>query len=203
MSLHLAYTVHFFHSFAQTGCLRRWLDRRAGSPGVITSFFGFNALSFSAMPGIYLSKALQEVKAREGGDGIDESDGMESNDESFKFVNKAAKPVHIKSAMSVRPVYVKRPWHASHHKDHTSLRSSDRWANNWPKHDKGQCCIKSKLRQKYTTTEWKYPTSGWRKRARSEETSWTLPSTITLKSRHASHHKGHTSLHSSDWWANN
>ena len=27
-----------FHSFAQTGCLRRWLDRRAGSPGVITSF---------------------------------------------------------------------------------------------------------------------------------------------------------------------
>ena len=50
MSLHLAYTVHFFYSFAQTGCLRRWLDRRAGSPGVITSFFCFNALSFSAMP---------------------------------------------------------------------------------------------------------------------------------------------------------
>ena len=50
MSLHLAYTVHFFHSFAQTGCLRRWLDRRAGSPGVITGFFCFNALSFSAMP---------------------------------------------------------------------------------------------------------------------------------------------------------
>ena len=155
-------------------------------------------------------------------DGIDEPDGMESNDESFKFVNEAAKPVHIKSAESVRPVYIKRPWHASHHnaesvrpvyikrpwhashhKGHTSLRSSDRWANNWPKQDKGQCCIKSKLRQKYTTTEWKYPTSGWRKRARSEETSWTLPSTITLKSRHASHHKGHTSLCSSNWWANN
>ena len=127
---------------------------------------------------------------------------MESNDESFKFVNEAAKPVHIISAVSVRPVYIKRPWHASHHKDHTSLRSSDRWANNWPKQDKGQCCIKSKLRQKYTTTEWKYPTSGWRKRARSEETSWTLPSTITLKSRHAPHHKGHTSLRSSDRWAN-
>ena len=28
-----------FHSFAQTGSLGRWLDRRAGSPGVITSFF--------------------------------------------------------------------------------------------------------------------------------------------------------------------
>ena len=106
-----------------------------------------------------MTKALQEVKAREGGDGIDEPDGMESNDESFKFVNEAAKPVHIKSAVSVRPVYIKRPWHASHHKGHTSLRSSDRWANNWPKQDKGQCCIKSKLRQKYTTTEWKYPTS--------------------------------------------
>ena len=38
MSLHLAYPVHFFHLFAQTGNLRRWLDRRAGSPGVITSF---------------------------------------------------------------------------------------------------------------------------------------------------------------------
>ena len=98
------------------------------------------------MPGIYLSKALQEVKACEGGDGIDESDGMESNDESFKFVNEAAKPVHIKSAESDRPVYIKRPWHASHHKGHTSLPSSDRWAdrwaNNWPKQDKGQCCIK-------------------------------------------------------------
>ena len=115
------------------------------------------------MPGIYLSKALQEVKAREGGDGIDEPEGMESNDESFKFVNEAAEPVHLKNAESVRPVYIKRPWHASHHKGHTSLRSSDRWANNWPKQDKGQCCIKSKLRQKYTTTEWKYPTSGWRK----------------------------------------
>ena len=152
MSLHLAYPVHLFHLFAQTGHLRRWLDRRAGSPGVITSFFCFNALSFSAMPGIYLSKALQEVKAREGGDGIDEPDGMESNDESFKFVNETAKPVHIKSAVSVRPVYIKRPWHASHHKGHTSLRSSDWWASNWPKQDKGQCCIKSKLRQKYTTT---------------------------------------------------
>ena len=81
-------------------------------------------------------------------DGIDEPDGMESNDESFKFVNEAAKPVHIKSAESVRLVYIKRPWHASHHKGHTSLRSSDRWANNWPKQDKEQCCIKSKLRQK-------------------------------------------------------
>ena len=38
MSLHLAYPVHFFHLFAQTGNLRRWPDRRAGSPGVITSF---------------------------------------------------------------------------------------------------------------------------------------------------------------------
>ena len=55
---------------------------------------------------------------------------MESNDESFKFVNEAAKPVHIQSALSVRPVYIKRPWHASHHKGHTSLRSSYRWANN-------------------------------------------------------------------------
>ena len=135
-------------------------------------------------------------------DRIEELEGMERNDESFKFVNEAAEPVHLKSAESVRPVYIerpwhashhnaesvrpvyiKRPWHASHHKGHTSLRSSDRWANNWPKQDKGQCCIKSKLRQKYTTTEWKYPTSGWRKRARSEETSWTSPSTITLKSR--------------------
>ena len=126
----------------------------------------------------------------------------ESNDESFKFVNEAAEPVHLKSAESVRPVYIerpwhashhnaesvrpvyiKRPWHASHHKGHTSLRSSDRWANNWPKQDKEQCCIKSKLRQKYTTTKCKYPTSGWRKRARSEETTWTSPSTITLKCR--------------------
>jgi len=31
----------FFHSFAQTGNLRRWLDRRAGSPEVITSYFLF------------------------------------------------------------------------------------------------------------------------------------------------------------------
>ena len=27
------------HSFAQTGSLGQWLDRRAGSAGVITSFF--------------------------------------------------------------------------------------------------------------------------------------------------------------------
>ena len=27
------------HSFAQTGSLGQWLDRRAGSPGAITSFF--------------------------------------------------------------------------------------------------------------------------------------------------------------------
>ena len=38
MSLQLAYPVHFFHLFAQTSNLRQWLDRRAGSPGVITSF---------------------------------------------------------------------------------------------------------------------------------------------------------------------
>ena len=49
MSLHLAYTVHFVHSFAQTGCLRQWLNRRPGSPGLITRFFCFDALSFSAM----------------------------------------------------------------------------------------------------------------------------------------------------------
>ena len=135
-------------------------------------------------------------------DGIDEPDGLESNDESFKFVNEAAEPVHLKSAESVRPVYIRRPWHASHHnaesvrpvyikrpwhtshhKGHTTLRSSDRWANNWPKQDKEQCCIKSYLTQKYITPKCKYPTSGWRKCARSEETTWTSPSTITLKSR--------------------
>ena len=116
-------------------------------------------------------------------DGIDEPDDMESNDESFKFVNEAAKPVHIKNAESVRAVYIKRPWHASHHKGHTSLRSSDWWANKWPKTRHKTVLHESARRQKYIPTKWKYPTSGWRKRARSEETTWTSPSTITLKSR--------------------
>ena len=130
--------------------------------------------------------------------GIEESDGMEKIDNSDNYLSAFHKAGQATSVYKVkgieeaesaqnrkaaRTVHAKRTYHALHHKGHTSLRSSGWRANNWPRTRRSAVLHKSQLKQKYPTTGWTYTTKGYWRHARSGDTSWTFPSTVTVKSR--------------------
>ena len=127
MSLHLAYPVHFFYSFAQTGNLRRWLDRRAGSPGVITSFFLFRR-------SVIFSNACAAHASALAGASDKERHRSEEEGSSFTFVIAHAASVLftfvIAHAASVLIMF-----------DQGAPRSKDtrRWSCTFPETAQGHC----------------------------------------------------------------